>query len=128
MKLDFDIENTSPARFLERYLQIINADSKTTAICYYILIMGLMDLQTLNFLPSQQAAAAIYLSFDFTVYPAKGINYIESQIGHQWQEVSQCSRLFYKLMKEYGTKYNNHANIYKMFAEEKTYFASEICL
>jgi energy-converting hydrogenase Eha subunit C len=44
MKLDFDIENTSPARFLERYLQVINADSKTTAICYYILIMGLMDL------------------------------------------------------------------------------------
>jgi len=31
-------------------------------------------------------------------------------------------------MKEYGTKYNNHANIFKMFAEEKQYFASEICL
>lgn len=57
--LDFDIQQTSAYRFLERYTKVMKADSVTTYLAQYVLELGLLDSKMNKFLPSEQAAAAV---------------------------------------------------------------------
>jgi cyclin B len=58
--LDFDMQLTSPYRFLERFSKIAKLDSVTFSLSHYMLELGLFDSKMNQFLPSLQAVAAIY--------------------------------------------------------------------
>ena len=58
--LDFDIQLTSPYRFLERFSKIAKLDSVTFNLSHYMLKLGLFDSKMNQYLPSLQAVAAIY--------------------------------------------------------------------
>lgn len=51
--LDFDIQQTTPFRFLERYTKVMRADSVTFYLAQYLLELGLLDSKMSKFLPSE---------------------------------------------------------------------------
>jgi len=57
--LDFDIQQTSSYRFLERYTKVMKSDSVTFFLAQYLLELGLLDSKMNKFLPSEQAAASV---------------------------------------------------------------------
>ena len=57
--LDFDIQQTSSYRFLERYTKVMRSDSVTFFLAQYLLELGLLDSKMNKFLPSEQAAASV---------------------------------------------------------------------
>ena len=50
--LDFDIQLTSPYRFLERFSKILKLDSVTFFLSHYMLEVGLFDSKMNKYLPS----------------------------------------------------------------------------
>jgi hypothetical protein len=51
--LDFDIQQTSSYRFLERYTKVMRSDSVTFFLAQYLLELGLLDSKMNKFLPSE---------------------------------------------------------------------------
>ena len=60
--LDFDICQTSPYRFLERYSKVARVDSVTFFLAQYLLELALLDSKMNQYKPSLQASAALYLA------------------------------------------------------------------
>ena len=62
VSLDFDIQQTSQYRFLERYAKVAKCDAVTFALAQYFLELGLLDSKMSKFIPSEQAAAALSIA------------------------------------------------------------------
>jgi len=60
--LDFNVTFPISYTFLERFLEKLNEDSFTKQYAHFLLDCSLLSMQTLDFKPSTQAAAAIYLT------------------------------------------------------------------
>ena len=60
--LQFEIQMSSPYRFLERYAKIAEADSLTFFLAQYLLELSLLDSRMNSYLPSLLALAAIYVA------------------------------------------------------------------
>jgi hypothetical protein len=58
--LDFDIQLTSPHRFLERFAKIGKLDNVTFNLAIFMLELGLLDSKMNQFRASLQATSAIY--------------------------------------------------------------------
>lgn len=58
--LDFDIQQTSCYRFMERYSKISKLDKKEFYLAQYMLELSLLDSKMNQFLPSEIAAAAVF--------------------------------------------------------------------
>ena len=61
-KLEFNVTTPSQWRFLERFAQLLRADSTTLCLSRYLLELALVDYRMLKFTPSLIAAGSIYLS------------------------------------------------------------------
>jgi cyclin B len=62
MAVDFNVQTQSPARFLDRFCKIARADQETTFTALYLLDCLMLSYNSLQFLPSLQAASALYLA------------------------------------------------------------------
>lgn len=60
--LQFDIQQTSSYRFLERYSKIAKADSVTFYLAQYLLELALLDSKMNQYKPSLLASTAIYVA------------------------------------------------------------------
>ena len=60
--LQFDIQQTSPYRFLERYSKIAKADSVIFYLAQYLLELALLDSKMNQYKPSLLASTAIYVA------------------------------------------------------------------
>ena len=60
--LQFEIQQTSSYRFLERYSKIAKADSPTFYLAQYLLELALLDSKMNQYKPSLLASTAIYVS------------------------------------------------------------------
>ena len=60
--LDFDIQQTSSYRFLERYSKIAKTDSPTFFLAQYLLELALLDSKMNQYKPSLLASTAIYVA------------------------------------------------------------------
>ena len=60
--LEFDMQQTSPYRFLERYSKIAKSDSVTFYLAQYLLELALLDSKMNQYRPSLLASAAIYVA------------------------------------------------------------------
>lgn len=105
--LDFDIQLTSPFRFLERFSKIARLDSVTFNLSHYMLEVGLFDSKMNQFYPSLQAVAAIYtakkyLKFYNNVYSEEittGLSEFGLLALYSDEEVKKCARCFNELAK-----------------------------
>lgn len=66
--LDFDIQLTSPFRFLERFSKLANLDKVSFFLSQYMLELGLLDSKMNMFPASVQAIAAIYTARKYLKY------------------------------------------------------------
>jgi len=105
--LDFDIQLTSPYRFLERFSKVAKLDSITFSLSHYMLELGLFDSKMNQYSPSLQAVAAIYtakkyLKFYNNSYPEE-VTPCLADFGltsiYQSDEVKDCARCFNELAK-----------------------------
>jgi len=60
--LDFKISAPTPAHFIDRWHKVNGSDAVQKALVQYILEVSLLDLRSLQFVPSALAGAAILLS------------------------------------------------------------------
>ena len=60
--LQFEIQQTSSYRFLERYSKISKADSPTFYLAQYLLELALLDSKMNQYRPSLLASTAIYVA------------------------------------------------------------------
>lgn len=60
--LQFDIQQTSSYRFLERYGKIAQADTVTSFLAQYLLELALLDSKMNQYKPSLLASTAIYVA------------------------------------------------------------------
>ena len=60
--LQFEIQQTSSYRFLERYAKIAKADSPTFYLAQYLLELALLDSKMNQYRPSLLASTAIYVA------------------------------------------------------------------
>ena len=60
--LQFEIQMSSPYRFLERYAKIVEVDSLTFFLAQYLLELSLLDSRMNSYMPSLLALAAIYVA------------------------------------------------------------------
>jgi cyclin B len=60
--LQFNIHNTSPYRFLERFTHLLGVDQKHQTLARYLTEASLLDYRMLKYRPSQIAGAALYLT------------------------------------------------------------------
>ena len=60
--LQFEIQQTSSYRFLERYWKIAKADSPTFYLAQYLLELSLLDSKMNQYKPSLLASTAIYVA------------------------------------------------------------------
>ena len=64
--LEFQIQETSSYRFLERYSKIAKADSVVFLLAQYLLELALLDSKMNQYPPSLQASAALYVAMRVT--------------------------------------------------------------
>ena len=60
--LQFEIQQTSPYRFLERYSKIAKCDSMMFYLAQYLLELALLDSKMNQYAPSLLASTAIYVA------------------------------------------------------------------
>ena len=60
--LEFEIQQTSPYRFLERYWKISQADTATFFLAQYLLELALLDSKMNQYKPSLLASTALYVA------------------------------------------------------------------
>lgn len=66
--LDFNLQLTSPYRFLERFAKCAGVDKVTFALSQYMLELGLLDSKMNQFSASLQAISAIYTARKYLRY------------------------------------------------------------
>ena len=105
--LDFDIQLTSPYRFLERFAKIGKIDSVTFNLANFMLELGLLDSKMNQFKASLQACAAIYTAKKYLKYYQGGRSDNESTGVAEYNlngvftsdQVKSCARCFDQLAK-----------------------------
>ena len=65
--LQFDIQETTPYRFLERYSKIAKCDSVNFFLAQYLLELALLDSKMNQYPPSLLASTAIYVAMRVTL-------------------------------------------------------------
>lgn len=60
ISLDFNIQQTSAFRFLERYQKLFHLDNPSFCLAQYFLELSLLDSKMNQFLSSEQAITALY--------------------------------------------------------------------
>lgn len=81
-KLQFQMSETSPFRFLERYSKVAQADSVLFYLAQYLLELALLDSKMNQYASSMQASAAIYVAMRITLTDSF------SRLGQDKQSVS----------------------------------------
>jgi len=66
-KLEFQMQETSSYRFLERYSKIAKADSVVFFLSQYLLELALLDSKMNQYPPSLQSSAALYVAMRVTL-------------------------------------------------------------
>jgi Cyclin len=59
--LNFNLTHTSAYRFLERYAKVAGFDEKSFSLARYLLELALIEYKMLKYIPSNMAAASVYL-------------------------------------------------------------------
>ena len=121
--LDFNLQQTSPYRFLERYTKVMKCDSVSFYLAQYLLELGLLDSKMAKFLPSEQAAAAV-------LYAERKIkrNISSSAFLLEWQKMEKhsgytldtlapCFHVFESLVRSMNQ--SNLKALYKKFKSGK---------
>jgi len=67
-QIDFDLQLTSPLRFLERFGKLARLDTITFLLSQYMLEVGLLDSKMNQFSASLQAISAIYTAKKYLKY------------------------------------------------------------
>lgn len=60
--LDFNLSTPTPLHFLRRFSKAARSDSRTHTLSKYLTELTLVEYKMLDFLPSQIAAAAVYIA------------------------------------------------------------------
>lgn len=60
--LKFNVTSPSPFRFLERYAKLIDADTKTFNLAWYLVELPLIEYKMLKYKPSMISSAALFVA------------------------------------------------------------------
>ena len=89
--LDFDLQLTSPYRFLERYSKLSKLDSVELNLTNYILELSLLDSKMNQFVPSLLAASAIATALTYQ-RPEVDWEKIEEATGFTQEQIKGCMK------------------------------------
>lgn len=123
--LDFDLQQTSQYRFLERYTKVMKCDSVSFYLAQYLLELGLLDSKMAKFLPSEQAAAAVLfaekkLKRSSTQTQLSFLNEwqkMDKHSGYTFESLSPCFNVFESLVKSMNN--SSLKSVYKKFKQGK---------
>lgn len=65
--LEFQLQETSSFRFLERYSKVARGDAVVLNLAQYLLELALLDSKMNQYVPSLQASAALYVALRVTI-------------------------------------------------------------
>jgi cyclin B len=103
--LDFNLQQTSPYRFLERYTKVMKCDSVAFYLSQYLLELGLLDSKMAKFLPSEQAAAAVLYAERKLKRTSSSSAFLaewqkmEKHSGYSLDQLAQCFHVFESLVR-----------------------------
>lgn len=100
--LDFDILCVSPLTFLKKFHNVSQGGLKSLMLSQFILEIGLLDIKTLNFLPSVLAASSLYISRKLLENcPLEDLwsDEMEFYTGYSVDDLEDCVKLLYKTFK-----------------------------
>jgi transcription initiation factor TFIIIB Brf1 subunit/transcription initiation factor TFIIB len=108
--LDFEIQQTSPFRFLERYSKIADLNEETFFLAQYLIELQLLDSKMNQYPPSLLSSAAIYLALRVMNYDKqlkKGVQQdpyisiwtpqLQQQTGYTSSDLNGCAQNYFKL-------------------------------
>eukprot|EP01116_Phalansterium_solitarium_P012168 TRINITY_DN2820_c0_g1_i4.p3 TRINITY_DN2820_c0_g1~~TRINITY_DN2820_c0_g1_i4.p3 ORF type:complete len:142 (+),score=59.68 TRINITY_DN2820_c0_g1_i4:302-727(+) len=107
--LGFNLGAPSPLHFLRRFSKAARSDSSIHTLSKYISELSLMEYSMLQFLPSQIAAAAVYIARKMTVAdhqePLIWTKSLEKHSQYSESEILPCARGLNEIVRHAATKY-----------------------
>lgn len=100
--LDFNITFPTALTFLRRFSKAASSEASVHALSKYIIELSVMDYALVRFLPSEIAAAAVYLSRAMNRRPAWEKN-VEFYSGFNEADILPCARELNVLLKSQAT-------------------------
>jgi transcription initiation factor TFIIIB Brf1 subunit/transcription initiation factor TFIIB len=103
--LQFEIQQTSPYRFLERYSKIAKADSVCFYLAQYLLELALLDSKMNQYKPSLLASTAIYVALRVQLQDSRNKHRSSQQsvwtsdlienTGYQNSDLQSCAKNYF---------------------------------
>lgn len=114
--LGFELTAPTPKHFLRRFIKSSEADPKTELLANYLCELTLVDVKFLQFLPSQIAAACVFLA-NFTNKRVAWSPTIAHYTGYSLKELEPCIEALHRLYKD--SPKSNLVAIREKYASQK---------
>jgi len=104
--LEFNLTVPSPHRFVVRFIKVGSLSEQETHAAHYLLEITLQEYRMLQYLPSMQAAASVYLSCKISSNSFVWSRTLEAETGYTEEQMKDCLRDLYAILTQNKAKYN----------------------